>query len=111
MRTIKQFISKTNKVYFFFNDTHLCKQFYRNAEEEGITFGGTNPTEKKPQISLHCSLMAKYATWVGQVECATTTAKKVWYALITRSISITNPTISFASKGERHARSKRFSCI
>ena len=38
MRTIKQFISKTNKVYFYFKDTNLCKQFYRNAEEEGITF-------------------------------------------------------------------------
>ena len=48
MRTIKQFINQANKVYFFMKDKETCLRFYRDAEAEGITFGGAKPTEKEP---------------------------------------------------------------
>ena len=69
MRTIKQFISKTNKVYFFFKDTNLCKQFYQNAGAEGITFGGTKPTEKEPAdlVALLPSGEICYVGWAGRM--------------------------------------------
>ena len=69
MRTIKQFISKTNKVYFFFKDTNLCKQFYQNAEAEGITFGGTNPTEKEPTDLVALLPIGEicYVGWAGRM--------------------------------------------
>ena len=47
MRTIKQFISKTNKVYFFMKDKATCRSFYQAAEAEGISFCGTPPTQKE----------------------------------------------------------------
>ena len=69
MRTIKQFISQPNKVYIYLKDTNLCKQFYRNAEEEGITFGGTNPTEKEPTdlVALLPSGELCYVGWAGRM--------------------------------------------
>ena len=69
MRTIKQFISKTNKVYFFFQNTNLCKQFYENAEAEGITFGGTNPTDKEPTdlVALLPDGEICYVGWAGRM--------------------------------------------
>lgn len=69
MRTIKQFISKTNKVYFYFKDTNLCKQFYKNAEAEGITFGGEQPTTKEPTdlIALLPDGEICYVGWAGHM--------------------------------------------
>ena len=69
MRTIKQFISQTNKVYFYFKDTNRCKQFYQNAEAEGITFCGTNPTDKEPTdlIALLPSGEICYVGWAGRM--------------------------------------------
>ena len=69
MRTIKQFISKTNKVYFYFKDTDTCKSFYKNAEAEGITFGGAQPTTKDSTdlIALLHSGEICYVGWAGHM--------------------------------------------
>ena len=69
MRTIKQFINMTNTVYFFFKDTNLCKHFYQNAEAEGITFGGTKPTEKEPTdlVALLPNGEICYVGWAGRM--------------------------------------------
>ena len=47
MRTIKQFIKKADKVYFYMKDKETCQRFYRDAEREGITFCGQKPTQKE----------------------------------------------------------------
>ena len=69
MRTIKQFISKTNKVYFYFKDIGTCETFYTKAEAEGITFGGTNPTEKEPTdlVALLPNGEICYVGWAGRM--------------------------------------------
>lgn len=69
MRTIKQFISKTNKVYFFMKDAETCRRFYRDAEAEGITFGGGKPTEKEPSdiIALLPEGKICYVGWAGHM--------------------------------------------
>ena len=69
MRTITQFTSKVNKVYFFFKNTDICKQFYQQAQAEGITFGGMNPTEKAPTdlIALLPSGELCYVGWAGRI--------------------------------------------
>ena len=69
MRKIKQFISKTNKVYFYFKDTDTCKSFYKNAEAEGITFGGAQPTTKDSTdlIALLHSGEICYVGWAGHM--------------------------------------------
>ena len=69
MRTIKQFISQENKVYFFMKDKDTCLRFYREAESEGITFGGTKPTEKETTdlIALLPSGEICYVGWAGRM--------------------------------------------
>lgn len=69
MRTIKQFTSKTNKVYFFMKDTDTCIRFYTDAEEEGITFCGEKPTEKKPTdiIALLPNGEICFVGWAGHM--------------------------------------------
>ena len=69
MRTIKQLISKTNKVYFYFTGNEICKRFYENAEAEGITFGGKLPTTKEPTdlIALLPSGEICYVGWAGHM--------------------------------------------
>ncbi len=69
MRTIKQFISKTNKVYFYFKSTDICKTFYENAEAEGIMFGGEKPTTKATTdlVSLLPSGEICYVGWAGHM--------------------------------------------
>jgi len=69
MRTIKQFISKTNKVYFFMKDEATCRRFYQAAEAEGISFGGTPPTQKETTdiIALLPSGEICYVGWAGRM--------------------------------------------
>ncbi len=69
MRTIKQFINQANKVYFFMKDKETCLRFYRDAEAEGITFGGAKPTEKEPSdiIALLPSGEICYVGWAGHM--------------------------------------------
>lgn len=69
MRTIKQFISKTNKVYFYMKDPDTCRKFYRDAEAEGITFGGVPPTHKETDdiIALLPSGEICYVGWAGRM--------------------------------------------
>ena len=49
MRTIKQFISKTNKVYFYFKTTDLCKHFYQKAVTEGMELSRYVQSKKSPK--------------------------------------------------------------
>ncbi len=69
MRTIKQFISKTDKVYFYFKDTSICKLFYENAEKEGISFGDKKPIEKETTdlIALLPTNQICYVGWAGRM--------------------------------------------
>ena len=69
MRTIKQFMSKTNKVYFYLKDTDTCKAFFSNAGAEGITFSGEQPTTKKPTdlIALLPEGEICYVGWAGHM--------------------------------------------
>lgn len=69
MQTIKQFISQNNKVYFFMKDEDTCVRFYRDAEAEGITFGGLKPTEKETTdiIALLPSGEICYVGWAGRM--------------------------------------------
>ena len=69
MRTIKQLISKENKVYFFMNSEDICHRFYRDAEAEGISFGGENPTGKEPTdiIALLPNGEICYVGWAGHM--------------------------------------------
>jgi len=69
MRTIKQFSSKTQKVYFYFKDTTICKLFYENAEKEGISFCGEKPTEKEPTdiVALLPTSEICYVGWAGRM--------------------------------------------
>jgi len=69
MRTIKQFISKTNKVYFYMKDPDTCRKFYRDAEAEGITFGDVPPTQKATDdiIALLPSGKICYVGWAGRM--------------------------------------------
>ena len=69
MRTIKQFISKTNKVYFFMKDEATCRRFYQAAEAEGISFCGTPPTQKETTdiIALLPSGEICYVGWAGRM--------------------------------------------
>lgn len=69
MRTIKQFISKTNKVYFYFTRNEICKRFFENAEAEGITFGGKKPTAKETTdlIALLPNGEICYVGWAGHM--------------------------------------------
>lgn len=85
MRTIKQFISKTNKVYFFMKDKATCRSFCQTAEAEGISFCGTPPTHKGNTDIIVLLQVSKSAMSVGQAECAITTAKRVWYVLIMKN--------------------------
>ena len=69
MRTIKQFISQESKVYFFMKDKDTCLRFYKDAEAEGITFGGTKPTEKETTdliALLPCGEIC-YVGWAGRM--------------------------------------------
>lgn len=69
MRTIKQFINSENKVYFFMRNSDVCKQFYQNAEAEGITFGGAKPTKKGTTdiIALLEDGEICYVGWAGRM--------------------------------------------
>ena len=69
MRTIKQFINQENKVYFFMKDKDTCLRFYRNAEAEGITFGGAKPTEKETTdiVALLPNGEICYVGWAGRM--------------------------------------------
>ena len=69
MRTIKQFINQANKVYFFMKDKDTCLRFYQDAEAEGITFGGSKPTEKEPTdiIALLPEGEICYVGWAGHM--------------------------------------------
>lgn len=69
MRTIKQFISETNKVYFFMKDEATCLRFYQAAETEGISFGGTPPTTKETAdiIALLPNSEICYVGWAGRM--------------------------------------------
>ena len=69
MRTIKQLISKENKVYFFMKDEDTCRRFYYDAEAEGITFGGAKPTGKDTSdiIALLPNGEICYAGWAGHM--------------------------------------------
>lgn len=69
MRTIKQFTSKTNKVYFFMKDNDTCIRFYADAEEEGIKFCGEKPTDKKPTdiIALLPNGDLCFVGWAGHM--------------------------------------------
>ena len=69
MRTIKQLISKENKVYFFMNSEDTCLRFYQDAEAEGISFGVEKPTEKDPTdiIALLPDGKLCYVGWAGHM--------------------------------------------
>ena len=69
MRTIKQFISKTNKVCFFMKDKATCRSFYQVAEAEGISFCGTPPTQKETTdiVALLPSGEICYVGWAGHM--------------------------------------------
>lgn len=69
MRTIKQFINKTKKVYFFMKDEATCRSFFKAAEAEGISFGGTPPTQKETAdiIALLPSGEICYVGWAGRM--------------------------------------------
>ena len=69
MRTIKHFISQESKVYFFMKDKDTCLRFYKDAEAEGITFGGAKPTEKETSdliALLPCGEIC-YVGWAGRM--------------------------------------------
>lgn len=69
MRTIKQFISKADKVYFYMKDTETCRRFYQDAELEGIKFGGENPTIKETTdiVALLPECEICYVGWAGHM--------------------------------------------
>ncbi len=69
MRTIKQFIKRADKVYFYMKDQETCQRFYQDAEREGITFGGEKPTIK--EITDIVALLPEgeicYVGWAGHM--------------------------------------------
>ena len=69
MRTIKQFINKTKKVYFFMKDEATCRSFFQAAEAEGISFCETPPTHKETSdiIALLPSGEICYVGWAGRM--------------------------------------------
>lgn len=69
MRTIKSQLNQSNKVYFFMKNEDTCRRFYQDAEAEGITFGGSNPTEKEPTdiIALLPNGEICYVGWAGHM--------------------------------------------
>ena len=69
MLKIKQFINQECKVYFFMKDKDTCRRFYRDAEAEGITFGGEKPTDKETSdiIALLPSGEICYVGWAGRM--------------------------------------------
>ena len=69
MPTIKKFISKNKKVYFFMKDKDTCFRFYQDAEAEGITFSGIKPTEKGTTdlVALLDSGEICYVGWAGRM--------------------------------------------
>ena len=69
MRTIKQFINSADKVYFFMKDKETCRRFYRDAEQEGITFCSEKPTEKETTdiVALLPDGDICYVGWAGHM--------------------------------------------
>ncbi len=69
MRTIKQFIKKADKVYFYMKDEETCRRFYQEAEREGILFGGGKPTNKEPTdlVALLPEGGICYVGWAGHM--------------------------------------------
>jgi len=69
MRTIKQFIKRADKVYFYMKDRETCQRFYRDAEKEGITFCGSTPTSKETTdiVALLPEGEICYVGWAGHM--------------------------------------------
>jgi len=48
MRTVAALLKNNPKVYVCFTSDALCRQFLKNAEEEGFSFGnGIQPTQRE----------------------------------------------------------------
>ena len=69
MRTIKQFIGQANHIYFNMSSREGCKQFYEQAQKEGLSFGGSDPTYKETTdlVALLPNGELCYVGWVGRV--------------------------------------------
>ena len=69
MRTIKQFNGQANHIYFKMSSRGVCKQFYEQAEKEGLLFGGINPTYKETSdlVALLPNGEICYVGWAGRM--------------------------------------------
>lgn len=69
MRTIKQLIGQANHIYLRMSNTEICKQFYEQAMNEGMLFGGINPTYKETTdlVALLPDGNLCYVGWAGRM--------------------------------------------
>ena len=66
---IKEFIGRAPHVYFYMRDKATCLRFYRDAEKEGISFGGKRPTKKawSDLIALCADERICYVGFAGRI--------------------------------------------
>ncbi len=66
MKTIESLINASKKVYVRMRSDEICRRFFAQAEREGFTFGGKNPTDKHPS-DLIAVLPDKTICYVGTI--------------------------------------------
>ena len=70
MRTVSNLLTLNGQVYIYLASANLSALFFKNAENEGVTFGdGRRPTESQTAdiIALNTDWTINYVGWAGHM--------------------------------------------
>lgn len=70
MRTVSNLLSLDGRVYVYLASPNLSALFFKNAENEGFTFGnGKRPTESQPAdlFAINADWTINYVGWAGHM--------------------------------------------